>query len=107
MNYQYANYLMKNYPLTYDDEADLMQYGGNGSNGSNGSNANDDDNEQSKNIPNGGFPPIYFCAGNKTYEDLLKEEKERKLRGYETHKKAVTIKAIMGKRRNVVPFVAV
>lgn len=106
MNYQYGNYLMRNYPLTYDNEEDDMEQqvyrpsrfeGG----------AVQTTTDSTLNHPSGGFPPIYFCGGNKTYEDLLKEEKERKLRGYTTNQKAVSIKKIMGKRRNVVPFVDV
>ncbi len=53
-----------------------------------------------KDIPNGGFPPIYIC--NRV--DIKKEE-ENKNREYSTHKTAVTIKQIMESRKLSTPFI--
>ena len=50
--------------------------------------------DDNKNIPNGGFPPIYECD--------LKEEQEKsdiQQREYKTHKETISIKQILENRR--------
>jgi hypothetical protein len=101
MNTTYIDYLMKNYPIEkqsagkhskhskynkpYELEPDI----------------------ESKNIPNGGFPPIYECTKNKSYDAIIKEEDTIKKREYTSHQTAVKIQDILEKRRNVVPFITI
>lgn len=56
------------------------------------------------NKPTGGFPPIYICPKTSTGEDIKDDELRR--REYSSHKSAVSIKNIMEKRRDVVPFIS-
>jgi hypothetical protein len=51
-----------------------------------------------KDIPFGGFPPLYLCPTNGAPSDSSKK------RGYSTHKTAVSIKDIMKKRRDTARF---
>lgn len=97
MNINYANYLIRNYPLNeYNNK--YIQYGG--------KNILDTPNTpDTQNIPTGGFPPIYICKGNKTYADIQKEEETMKKREYTSHQTTVKIQDILQKRRNITPFV--
>ena len=54
-----------------------------------------------RNKPFGGFPPLYMCA-----RDNEIDIEGNKNREYNTHKTAVSIKDIMQKRREVIPFIA-
>jgi hypothetical protein len=59
---------------------------------------------QNKNVPNGGFPPIYLC--DELIEDSkINKDDENKKREYETHKTSVSIKSILEKRRDITPFI--
>lgn len=53
-----------------------------------------------KDVPFGGFPPIYLCP-----KDGRTGSDEPKVREYSTHKTAVSIKDIMKKRRETTPFI--
>ena len=50
--------------------------------------------------PFGGFPPIYLCSMN-TEMNIQQGNRE-----YSTHKTTVSIKDIMQKRRDIIPFIA-
>jgi len=52
-------------------------------------------------VPFGGFPPILLCS-----RDDATNTPENKNREYSTHKTAVSIKDIMQKRRDIVPFIS-
>lgn len=83
---KYLNMLMKNYPLETEKEDSDVLYGGTKTDGS---------------VPFGGFPPIYLCSDKN--EQLITQQ--NKSREYSTHKNAVSIKDIMQKRREVIPFI--
>lgn len=57
-------------------------------------------NDNEKNKPTGGFPPIYVC--DKEIEKKLTDSKKRE---YLTLKSSINIKEIMEKRRDVTPFI--
>jgi hypothetical protein len=86
-NYEkkYINELMKNHYLESESETSTNKQKGGTIN----------DNE-----PYGGFPPIYIC---KTKEK--ENEEENKLRQYNKHKNALSIKDIMNKRKNITHFI--
>jgi len=54
--------------------------------------------------PNGGFPPIVLC--NDAKEDEFSDSDDIKVRQYNSHKNAVSIKQIMDKRKEVTPFIS-
>jgi len=87
VNYdRYLSMLMKKYPLqseSEDPEGTLK--GGSGKTGD---------------APFGGFPPIFICS-----RDTKMNTDENKNREYSTHKTAVSIKDIMQRRRDIVPFI--
>lgn len=88
INYdKYLNLLMRKQPSKSNSELHTqnIQNGGLKTDGS---------------IPFGGFPPIYLCSRDNTLAD-----DENKNREYSTHKTAVSIKDIMKKRRDIVPFI--
>jgi hypothetical protein len=86
VNYdKYLDMLMRNYPLQSDSE-DPIQSGGLAKNDGT--------------VPFGGFPPIFMCSKISKVDEV-----ENKNREYSTHKTAVSIKDIMQRRRNVIPFI--
>jgi hypothetical protein len=83
--------IFKNYPLeedsySYSSSDNFTQFGGV---------------VVLKDIPDGGFPPIYICSkkekDGKTKE--LESDEETKKRAYKTHKTAVSITSILEKRK--------
>ena len=90
------NYLkmMINNHKNYDDDHH-HQYGGQ---------SNSESSVKPIDIPTGCFLPIIICDENE--ETKLFEEEEKRKREYATNKNAVSIKTIMEKRRNVVPFIS-
>lgn len=54
-----------------------------------------------RNIPYGGFPPIYECT-NKDVQDIVKDN--TRSRTYSKHKTSVSIKDIIMERKNIEPF---
>jgi len=89
INYdKYLDMLMRRYPLASESDKSEQdpQKGGFKKDGSE---------------PFGGFPPIYFCS-----RDTAVNTEENKNRQYSTHKTAVSIKDIMQKRRDIVPFIS-
>lgn len=88
VNYdKYLDMLMRNHPLQSESEDSPCGtlYGGI---------------KKGVTVPFGGFPPIYLCS-----KGTEVNTEERKSREYSTHKTAVSIKDIMQKRRDIVPFV--
>lgn len=53
-------------------------------------------------FPSGGFPPIYLCS-----RIQISSEEENKNREYSSHKSAVSIKDILSKRREIIPFISI
>lgn len=58
----------------------------------------------SDDLPNGGFPPIILCDNVK--EEEFTDSDDIKVRQYNSHKNAVSIKQIMDKRKEVTPFIS-
>jgi hypothetical protein len=54
-----------------------------------------------KNVPNGGFPPIYKCT-NQNITDIVKDTTNSRL--YSKHQQTVSIKDIITNRLNIEPF---
>jgi ATPase subunit of ABC transporter with duplicated ATPase domains len=122
---KYLDMLMRNYPLQNEssDEAQEFKYikkniqdGGNKKKTkkklkknnkkiSRMTNENENENEDENRInkddsPFGGFPPIFLCqSGKKIIND------ENKGREYSKNNVAVSIKQIMQKRRDIIPFI--
>jgi len=53
-----------------------------------------------KDIPNGGFPPIIICDNIKNKDKQIKRE-------FKTKIKSVSIKDIIEKKQDVIPFINV
>lgn len=51
----------------------------------------------------GGYPPLFECD-KKNVNDKIEKKKEREFE--QKNKKMVSIKSVLEKRRNVVPFLA-
>ena len=58
------------------------------------------------NRPTGGFPPIYECSNCINQEEDITNKTDKKAREYDSHKSSVSIKTIMNKRKEIVPFIS-
>ncbi len=62
-----------------------------------------------KNFPSGGFPPIYICDRdydrNRTSDDKEKNNIDKIIKEYKTHKTAVSIKSLLEKKKETAPFI--
>jgi len=88
--------IFKNYPLNsesyeYSPDNTFLHIGGT---------------QEEKNIPTGGFLPIYLCEKGKTELSIPSEEEEKEQRGFNNLKgNIVSIQDVLKNRRRITPFI--